>query len=92
MRKITCIGSFFGFVPTEDRTVSFTANEIKIQKPGCIAMTRKIKSLPNKLYFACDDGADKWFDKKDKTNAAFIAEVNEFLNSSFEQEYYGSID
>lgn len=92
MRKIECIGSLTGFADTTGRKVSFTQTDIKIHKPGCVPMTRKIKSLPNNLYFACDDGADKWFNKNGKTNAAFIAEVNEFLESSFEKEFYGDID
>ena len=51
---------------------------------------KKIKDIAeNGILFACDDGSEKVISRRGKTNKKFLEEVESYLESDFDMEYYG---
>lgn len=91
MRKIVGIKSpDHGFVDVTGYNVAFTKTDLVVYRMDNTVYSKRIKELPDvPIVFSCDDGAEKAFSRRGKTNQQFVEEINDFLESDFYKEYYG---
>lgn len=91
MRTIIGMKGAGGYVDVSAYSISFKPNSIVLtHRENLNSYEKKIKDIAeNGILFACDDGSEKVISRRGKTNKKFLEEVESYLESNFDMEYYG---